>query len=84
MEDKPCDTCMFFCHQTKTCGAYEIPAEVARLRTADTFCGPDGSDHQLANPPLMQPWQWAIVGAMTILAIACGMLQAFGIPGLWP
>jgi hypothetical protein len=42
-----CTTCRWHNDQTRRCGAYEMPAEIARARPM--LCGDAGADHVLRS-----------------------------------
>lgn len=63
-----CETCAHYNRQTQRCGAYDMPAELARARPL--LCGDAGSDHRPATNPFMQPIDWLALVTFLLIAIA--------------
>lgn len=76
MTAPPCTTCRWHHVATGRCGAFDLPAELARARPM--LCGPEGADHSDKPDPRfawVESW-WFIGGAlgMVFLAIAASLI----------
>ena len=63
-----CETCVHFNQQTRRCAAYDMPAELARIRPL--LCGDAGSDHSPVSSPLMSPLDWLALALFLLIAAA--------------
>jgi hypothetical protein len=69
-----CTTCAFYNRQSGRCGAYDMPAEIARARPL--LCGDAGADHALRAPPR---GEGAIIVAGIIVAVLVAAAHVVGI-----
>ena len=68
-----CETCVHFNQQTLRCGAYDMPAEMARAMPS--FCGDAGADHVRRPGDLADRMDWIVVGVLTILLAGAVFLK---------
>lgn len=61
-----CDTCRYYNPETRVCGAYDMPAQIARARPL--LCGDAGADHRPRATPRGEN---ATMIALAVLAFAC-------------